>query len=252
MAREAGLGGRINTVLQTCFFHLTELLPPEDAVDSIKEHIRKTYGKRGQVVVRHNEEAVDRAVAGLFKVEKGPGPNGKAMADPVPKVAPDFVKRVTAVMMAGKGDLLPVSAFPVDGTFPTGTARWEKRSIAGEVPIWDPEICIDCGRCALVCPHAAIRFKAFDAGIPIPDGSRRKSRPERTSRGNGSTIQVAPDDCTGCGICVEVCPAKSKEVVKHKALNMLPKQDHLDRERRNFEVFLELPETDRALVNASR
>ena len=172
------------------------------------------------------------------------------MADPVPKVAPDFVARVTALMMAGKGDLLPVSALPVDGTFPTGTARWEKRSIADEIPIWDPDICIDCGRCALVCPHAAIRFKAFEAGTSIPDGFLWKEPTGTDLAGQRIAIQVAPDDCTGCGICVEVCPAKSKEVIKHKALNMAPKHDHLDRERRNFEAFLVIPETDRALVNA--
>ena len=163
---------------------------------------------------------------------------------------PTSSTRITATMMAGRGDLLPVSALPVDGTFPTGTARWEKRSIAEEIPIWDPEICIDCGRCALVCPHAAIRFKAFDAGTAIPDGFLWKEPTGTDLAGQRIAIQVAPDDCTGCGICVEVCPAKSKEVIKHKALNMAPKHDHLDRERRNFEVFLGIRETDRALVNA--
>jgi len=250
IARDAGLGGRVNTVLQTCFFHLTGLLPPDDAVGSIKEHIRKTYGNRGQAVVTRNEDAVDRAVARLFRVEVGPVADGRAMADPVSTVAPDFVTRIIATMMAGRGDLLPVSALPVDGTFPTGTARWEKRSIAEEIPIWDPEICIDCGRCALVCPHAAIRFKAFDAGTTIPEGFLWKEPTGTDLAGQLIAIQVAPEDCTGCGICVEVCPAKSKEVIKHKALNMAPKLDHLERERRNFDVFLGIRETDRALVNA--
>ncbi len=250
IARDAGLGGRVNTVLQTCFFHLTDFLDTDEAVVAIKEHIRKSYGKRGQVVVRRNEEAVDQAIAGLYRVEPGTADSERRIADPVPDVAPDFVKRVTGLMLAGKGDLLPVSALPVDGTFPTGTAMWEKRSIAEEIPIWDPDICIDCGRCALVCPHAAIRFKAFQPDVPVPDGFLWKESTGKDLRGLRITIQVAPDDCTGCGVCVQVCPAKSKEVVSHKAINMEPKGDHLERERRNFSYFLEIPEMDRADVNA--
>ena len=250
IARDAGLGGRTNTVLQTCFFHLTDFLDTEEAKTAIKDQIRKTYGKRGDVVVRRNEEAVDKATAGLFRIEPGPVAGDIFISDPVPEVAPNFVKRVTALMLAGKGDLLPVSALPVDGTFPTGTAQWEKRSIAEEIPIWDPEICIDCGRCALVCPHAAIRFKAFDADVEIPEGFLWKEPTGKDLAGKRIAIQVAPDDCTGCSICVDICPAKSKVMVKHKAINMEPKQDHLDRERRNFEVFLGLPEIDRSEVNA--
>jgi pyruvate-ferredoxin/flavodoxin oxidoreductase len=250
IARDAGLGGRVNTVLQTCFFHLTDFLDTDEAVVAIKEHIRKSYGKRGQVVVQRNEEAVDRAIEGLFRVVPGEVDSATRIADPVPDVAPDFVKRVTGTMLAGKGDLLPVSALPVDGTFPTGTAMWEKRSIAVEIPIWDPDICIDCGRCALVCPHAAIRFKAFEPDVPVPDGFLWKESTGKDLRGLRITIQVAPDDCTGCGVCVEVCPAKSKEVVSHKAINMEPKTDHLERERKNFSYFLEIPEMDRSAVNA--
>jgi pyruvate-ferredoxin/flavodoxin oxidoreductase len=250
IAREAGLGRRVNTVLQTCFFHLTDLLPKAKAIEAIKGQIHKTYGRRGQVVVRRNEDAVDRAVATLARIEVGPFDSGRRIADPIPEIAPDFVKRVTGMIMAGKGDQLPVSALPVDGTFPIGTARWEKRSIAREIPVWDPSICIDCGRCALVCPHASIRFKVFDADIPIPDGFLWKEPTGSDFPGKRVAIQVAPDDCTGCGVCVEVCPAKSKEVVKHKAINMEPKRDHLERERRNFEVFLALPEVHRSEVNA--
>jgi pyruvate-ferredoxin/flavodoxin oxidoreductase len=227
IAIKAGLGGRVNTVLQTCFFHLTDFLSPEESVDAIKQHIQKSYGRRGEVVVRRNEEAVDNAIAGLFKVDVGEATGTIRMTDPVPEIAPDFVKRVTGLMLAGKGDLLPVSALPVDGEFPTGTAMWEKRSIADEIPIWDSDICIDCGRCALVCPHAAILFKAFDPEIPLPEGFLWKESTGKDLRGKRIVIQVAPDDCTGCGICVEVCPAKSKESVKHKAINMEPKTDHL-------------------------
>jgi pyruvate-ferredoxin/flavodoxin oxidoreductase len=250
IAGEAGLGGRINTVLQTCFFHLTDFLATDEALAAIKEQIRKAYGKRGEVVVRRNEQAVDSAVAGLYRVEPGAVASVTGISDLVPDGAPDFVKRVTAMIMAGMGDMLPVSALPVDGTFPTGTAKWEKRSIAHEIPIWDPEICIDCGRCALVCPHAAIRFKAFDAAAEIPDGFLWKEPTGTELAGKRITIQVAPDDCTGCGICVEICPAKSKEVVKHRAINMEPKEEHLERERQNFEAFLNLPEVARSEVNA--
>jgi pyruvate-ferredoxin/flavodoxin oxidoreductase len=250
IARETGLGGRVNTVLQTCFFHLTEFLPADQSVAAIKRHIRDSYGKRGEAVVRRNEEAVDRAIDGLFKVDIGDAEGPLRIADPVPEIAPEFVKRVTAMMLAGKGDLLPVSALPVDGAFPTGTAMWEKRSIADEIPIWDPDICIDCGRCALVCPHAAIRFKAFDPEISVPEGFLWKESTGKDLRGKRIVIQVAPDDCTGCRICVEICPAKSKEIVKHKAINMAPIDDHLERERRNFEYYLEIPEMDRSQVNA--
>jgi pyruvate-ferredoxin/flavodoxin oxidoreductase len=250
IARDAGLGGRVNTVLQTCFFHLTDFLETDQAVASIKDHIRKSYGKRGEVVVRRNEMAVDQALEGLFQVEPGEADSSTRIADPVPEVAPDFVKRVTGMMLAGKGDLLPVSALPVDGSFPTGTAKWEKRSIADEIPIWDPDICIDCGRCALVCPHASIRFKAFDADVEIPEGFLWKESTAKDLRGKRITIQVAPDDCTGCGICVEICPAKSKEAVKHKAINMEPKSEHIEVERERFAAFLDIPEMDRSEVNA--
>jgi pyruvate-ferredoxin/flavodoxin oxidoreductase len=250
IAQDAGLGNRINTVLQTCFFHLTEFLPSEDAVAAIKGYIQKSYGRRGQAVVQRNEKAVDGAIAALFEVKPAEADSTRRIADPVPEIAPDFVKRVTGVMLAGKGDLLPVSALPVDGTFPTGTARWEKRSIATEIPIWEPDLCIDCGRCALVCPHAAILFKAFPADTAVPEGFVWKEPTGKDLSGMRIVIQVAPDDCTGCGVCVEICPAKSKEVVRHKAINMEPIDEHLEEERRNFSYFLEIPEMDRSQVNA--
>ncbi len=252
VADKAGLGGRINTVLQTCFFALTEVLPKKQAVDEIKESIQKTYGKRGETVVKRNYAAVDGAIEAMHEVGVPKKATSKRhMESPVPAHAPDFVQRVTAMIIAGKGDLLPVSAMPVDGTFPTGTTQYEKRSIAMEIPIWDPEICIDCARCALVCPHAAIRVKYYDASElkNAPEGFLSREPKGKEFADKLLTIQVAPDDCTGCGVCVNICPAKSKEEVKHKAINMEPKDDHLDRERERYEYFLSLPEIDRSTAN---
>ena len=251
VAKDVGLGGRINTVLQTCFFNLAGILPAEDAIREIKEAIEKSYGKFGQTVLDRNFAAVDAAVAALEKVEVPAAPTSTSRRPPaVPEVAPDFVQRVTAMMIEGKGDLLPVSAMPVDGTFPTGTTQFEKRSIAQDIPIWDPDICIDCAKCALVCPHAAIRMKVFDPAFleGAPDTFLSKDFRSREMPGNLLTIQVAPDDCTGCGVCVDVCPAKSKEQVKHKSINMMPKLDHLETEQTNYEFFLNIPEPDRKEV----
>ncbi len=253
VAREAGLGGRINTVLQTCFFALAGVLPRDEAIAAIKASIERTYGKRGPAVLERNFAAVDAALAALAPVTVPDAPSGELRVRPaVPAGAPDFVARVTARIAAGEGDLLPVSALPVDGTFPTGTARWEKRSIASEIPIWDPAICIDCARCALVCPHAAIRMKVFEpeALAGAPAGFPAKDWSDRHEPGRLMTIQVAPDDCTGCGVCVSICPAKSKEVAAHRAIDMLPKGDHLAAERERFEFFLDIPEADRAAVRA--
>ena len=245
IARDAGLGDRVNTVLQTCFFELTDVIPADDAIAAIKDAISATYAKRGRAVLERNFAAVDAAIAGLHQVEvPAEITTDRHRTPPVTASAPEFVERVTAAIMAGHGDRLPVSALPVDGTFPTATSQWEKRSIAEEIPIWDPEICIDCGRCALVCPHAAIRMKAFDESAAV-EGLPSKGWTADKSGGTRMTIQVAPDDCTGCGVCVDICPAKSKEVVKHKAINMAPKADHLEVERDRFDRFLALPEADR-------
>jgi len=253
VAKEAGLGSRVNTVLQTCFFKLTNILPFDDAVLAIKDAIVKSYGKRGESVLARNFAAVDAAVDALYAVEVPDVASTTRRRPPtVAPEAPDFVQRVTARMLAGEGDLLPVSALPVDGTFPTDTARWEKRSIAQEIPVWDPAICIDCAKCALVCPHAAIRMKVYEPHdvAQAPETFLHKEWKDREHPGRWMTIQVAPDDCTGCGICVDVCPARSKEEVKHKAIDMAPKRDHLDRERENLEVFLAIPDPTRADVRA--
>jgi pyruvate-ferredoxin/flavodoxin oxidoreductase len=248
VARQTGLGPRINTPMQACFFALAGMLPREKAITYIKSAIRKTYGKRGETVVEQNFAAIDLALERLQQVDvPRAATSRKELRPPVANCDSDFVKRVTASVIAGRGDLLPVSALPVDGTFPTGTSKVEKRSIAAEIPIWDPAICIDCGLCALVCPHAAIRMKIFpqDAKNGSPGTFATKPWKDKELPGHLLSIQVAPDDCTGCGVCVDVCPAKSKEVVRHKAINMQLIDDHLDRERANFAYFLSIPELDR-------
>jgi pyruvate-ferredoxin/flavodoxin oxidoreductase len=253
VATDAGLGSRVNTVLQTCFFALSGILPVEESIRAIKDAIVKTYGKRGETVLSRNFAAVDGALASMHEVSVPTEATSSLRLSPsVPPEAPEFVQRITATMLAGQGDLLPVSALPVDGTFPTDTARWEKRSIAREIPIWDPAICIDCAKCALVCPHAAIRMKVFDPDVleGAPVTFQHKGWKDREHPGRSMTIQVAPDDCTGCGICVEVCPARSKEEVKHKAIDMRPKQDHLETERANWDFFWDIPDPARTDVRA--
>jgi len=254
VASSAGLGSRVNTILQTCFFALAGVLDQTEAVARIKAAIEKSYGKRGRAVVEQNFAAVDAALDSLHDVPVPVAVAGDLhRLPPVPAEAPDFVQRVTAMMIAGKGDLLPVSALPVDGTFPTDTAKWEKRSIAQEIPIWDPDICIDCGKCALVCPHAAIRMKVYEpiTADSAPETFQHKEWRDRDNPGMWMTIQVTPDDCTGCGVCVDVCPAKSKEVVKHKAIDMMPKAEHLDAERANLDFFLDIPPADRREVKVA-
>ena len=254
VAREAGLGARVNTVLQPCFFALAGVLPPEQAIDAIKASIRRTYGKRGELVVERNNAAVDLALEALHEVvvpaEATAAPDESR---PVPASASAFERDVIGELIAARGDRLPVSAFVADGTFPVGTARYEKRSLADELPVWDPEICIDCAKCALVCPHAAIRMKVYEpaALAGAPQGFKHKEWKARDLPGMLMTIQVAPDDCTGCGICIETCPARSKEVAKHKSLDAAPKADHVDMERASWDFFLTIPEIDRALVDGA-
>ncbi len=251
IAREAGLGGRINVGLQTCFFALADVLPREQAIAAIKKAVADTYGKLGEIVVERNEAAVDAALHGLHEVAVPATATSERGRRPVvPEHAPDFVKRVTATIIDGQGDLLPVSAMPVDGTFPTGTARWEKRSIAREIPIWEPELCIQCAKCAIICPHAAIRMKVFDpqARRAAPEAFKAREWLGKDFAGLETTIQVAPDDCTGCGVCVDVCPARDKSWLERKAINMAPKEEHLAAERGSFEFFLDIPELDRTLV----
>ena len=252
VAREAGLGGRINTIMQTCFFQLSGLLPAEEASARIKEAITATYGKRGPAVVQRNHAAVDQALAALHAV---PVPETATATrhrpPPVPDAAPDFVQRVTGVMLAGQGDRLPVSAFPPDGTWPTATSQWEKRNLAVEIPQWDPAICIQCNWCALVCPHAAIRVKAYDPAelVMPPEGFQHVPWKGPDLKGAAYTVQVAPEDCTGCHLCVTVCPAKDKGNPRHKAIDMVPQRPIRERERTNYKFFLSLPEVDRDAVH---
>jgi pyruvate-ferredoxin/flavodoxin oxidoreductase len=251
LAQGADMGTRINTIMQTCFFGIAGILPREAAITHIKQAIEKTYGKRGPEVVRRNSELVDRALAHLHEI---PVPATASAARRRPPVvaerAPDFVQRVTAVMLAGKGDLLPVSAFPVDGTWPVGTAKWEKRNLALEIPVWDPNVCIQCNQCALVCPHAAIRAKVYEESALAGAPPTFKSTPYKAKEHKGSlyTIQVAPEDCTGCNLCVNVCPAKDRTNPRHKAIDMHPQKPLRDAERRNYDFFLALPELDRAEI----
>jgi len=252
IAREAGLGGRINTVMQPCFFALADILPRAQAIDLIKGNVEKTYGRRGRTVVERNFAAIDRALSELHEVHVPQViREGVRRMPRFPADAPDFVTSVTARMLQGQGDLLPVSALPVDGTFPTGTAKWEKRALAKEIPIWDPDLCIDCGKCAIVCPHAAIRMKVYPEadliGAPV-DFPHKSYGGKDLEVGTLLTVQVAPDDCTGCGICVDVCPARSKSEAKHKAIDLESANEHREQERQRYEFFLGIPEVDRSLV----
>ncbi|MFP5330984.1 MAG: 4Fe-4S dicluster domain-containing protein [Acidimicrobiia bacterium] len=226
-------------------------MPLDEAVEAMKAEIGRTYGKRGEAVVRRNHAVIDTALAALEEVEVPTSVPELAIPREAFGGEPDFIRRVTARLIAGQGDLLPVSALPVDGTFPTGTTKYEKRGLATEIPIWDAEICIDCGRCAIACPHAAIRLKVYDPAdlVDQPAGFIWKEAVGRDLAGKYLTVQVAPDDCTGCGVCVDVCPAVSKENASHRAIDMTPIDEFVERERENFEYFLSLPSALRQHVN---
>ncbi|HNB08664.1 MAG TPA: pyruvate:ferredoxin (flavodoxin) oxidoreductase, partial [bacterium] len=251
VAKETGMGGRFNTIMQTCFFAISGILPRDKAIEAIKHAIQKTYGKKGDEIVRINFNAVDQTLTNLKEVNYAGKPlTDRAMRPPVDPLAPDFVKDVTGRMILGDGDTLPVSAMPPDGTFPTNTARWEKRNIALEIPVWDPAVCIQCNKCALVCPHATIRAKVFPETALDGKPEHFKAVPYKGKEFPNSlyTIQVAPEDCTGCGLCVDVCPAKNKQETRLKAIYMQPQSPIRDQERIHWEYFLHLPEADRTQV----
>jgi pyruvate-ferredoxin/flavodoxin oxidoreductase len=245
VARTSQLGNRINTIMQTCFFALSGVLPRDEAITKIKEFIRKSYGKRGEPVIRQNFAAVDAALAHLREIDVPTTANSTIdLKSKVPLDAPEFVRNVTAVMIAGRGDSLPVSAFPEDGTYPVGTTRWEKRNIAQDVPVWEPDLCIECGKCVMVCPHSTIRAKVCSESdlSGAPAGFKHMPAKWREFPDKLYTIQVAVEDCTGCRLCVEVCPAKDKSNVSRKALNMQPQLPLRDSERVNWDYFLTLPD----------
>ncbi|MEW6128577.1 MAG: pyruvate:ferredoxin (flavodoxin) oxidoreductase [Acidobacteriota bacterium] len=254
VARESGMGTRINTVMQVCFFALSGVLPKAEAIVAIKDSIRKTYGKKGDEIVALNLKAVDETLAHLFEVTiPGDVTGNIAMPPPVSPTAPTFVRDVLGKMIACQGDLLPVSALPCDGTYPTATAKWEKRNLALEIPVWDSQVCIQCGKCAMVCPHSVIRIKAYDAKYleGAPESFKSCDARDREWQGLKYTIQVAPEDCTGCGICVDICPAKNKTETRLKALNMQAQPPLRESERDNWDFYLEIPELDRRLIKNS-
>lgn len=249
VAREAGLGGRINTIMQACFFAISGVLPRDEALARIKQAVEKTYGKAGSEVVKRNLAAVDAALGHLHPIEVPAQVTATRGRPPlVAREAPAFVQRVSAVMMAGKGDLLPVSAFPADGTWPVGTSKWEKRSIATEIPVWDAKVCIQCNQCVFVCPHAAIRAKLYEPALLAGAPATFKSDDFRSvdRKGLKYTIQVAPEDCTGCSLCAVICPAKDRTNPRHKALDMADQPPLREAERENWTFFLSLPDPDRA------
>jgi len=251
VAKEAGMGGRINTIMQTCFFAISGVLPREEAIAQIKKAIQKTYAKKGEAVVQKNFAAVDQTLAALHEMAVTGSRSRRHKPPSVAEDAPDFIKRVTGVMLAGKGDLLPVSAFPVDGTWPSGTTKWEKRAIALDIPAWDASLCIQCNKCVLVCPHAAIRAKYYPPSelADAPPTFKSIDFRSTTEKGLKYTIQVSAEDCTGCNLCAVICPAKDKGNPKHKALDMVPMAPLREVEQENFRFFCELPSPDRTKLN---
>jgi len=254
VARNTGMGSRMNTIMQTCFFAISKVLPREQAIEAIRQSIRDTYGKKGEEIVQKNLKAVDETLAHLFEVKIPVQATSHArIPAPFSANAPQFERDVLGTIYAGRGDELPVSAFPADGTFPTGTAKWEKRNIALEIPVWDTRTCIQCGKCAMVCPHAVIRIKVYDSSElkSAPPTFKSTDARDKEWKGMKYTIQVAPEDCTGCGICVDVCPAKNKSETRLKAINMTPQPPLRAPETENWDFFLKIPELDRRKIKVS-
>jgi len=252
VAQKTDMGTRINTIMQTCFFAISGVLPRELAIAEIKKAIKKTYSKRGEAVVQRNYEAVDQTLENLYEVTVPQQITSHiTRRDAVPAEAPEFVKNVLGTIIAGQGDTLPVSAFPVDGTYPTGTTQYEKRNIALEIPVWEPELCIQCGKCSFVCPHASIREKVYDPAHLANAPATWKAVDARWKEFPGTKYSVvgAPEDCTGCGLCVEVCPAKDKSQVGRKAINLAPQPPIREQEAINWDYFRSLPEVDRTMMS---
>jgi pyruvate-ferredoxin/flavodoxin oxidoreductase len=250
VAREAGMGGRINTVMQVCFFALAGVLPKDEAIAQIKNTIRKTYGKKGEEIVQMNINAVDQTLANLYEIvigEVNPNPKSQIQNPKSIDAAPAFVRDVLGKIIAREGDDLPVSALPCDGTYPSGTSKWEKRNIAQEIPVWDPNVCVQCGKCVMVCPHSVIRSKVYEPQQleNAPETFKSVDAKDHDWKELKFTIQVAAEDCTGCALCVDVCPAKNKSTPKLKAINMQPQLPLREQERENWDYFLSIPNPDR-------
>jgi len=254
VARDTGMGSRMNTIMQVCFFAISKVLPRDEAIEAIRKSIWATYGKKGEEIVQRNLRAVDETLTYLDEVEV---PNVVSssieITAPFPGDVPKYEREVLSAISAGHGDELPVSAFPADGTFPTGTAKWEKRNLALEIPVWDTNICIQCGKCAMVCPHATIRIKVYDSAQlqNAPMTFKSANARDKEWQGLKYTIQVAPEDCTGCGICVDICPVKNKSETRLKAINMRPQLPLRATERENWEFFGKIPELDRRKIKVS-
>ena len=255
VAKDSGMGNRINTIMQTCFFAISGILPVDRAIEKIKESIRKTYGKRGEAVVKMNFEAVDHALAHLHQVTVPSEANSLFdIRRPVPLEAPAFVQKTLAPIIALDGDSLPTSAMPEDGTFPSATTQWERRNIALEIPVWDPAVCIQCGKCSIVCPHATIRGKVYESALLDRAPATFQSAPARWKEfpGTSFSVQVAPEDCTGCGLCIGNCPAKNKKESGLRAINMHPQPPLRTQEVENWAFFLSLPEADRSKLKMNQ
>ncbi len=255
VAEESGMGRRINTVMQVCFFAISGVLPREKAISAIKDSIKKTYGKKGDEIVKMNIQAVDNTLENLFEVKvPATSTSNFDILAPVPENSPVFVKNVIGEIIAGRGDELPVSVFPIDGTWPTATTQYERRNIALEIPTWDKDICIQCGKCAIVCPHASIRIKVYDESFiaNAPATFKHCNAKDKEFAGMKYTIQVAPADCTGCGVCVEVCPAKNKSNVSLKAINMEHQLPLRETETKNWDYFMSIPDIDRAKLKVNQ
>lgn len=254
VAEASGMGRRINTVMQVCFFAISGVLPRDEAIAAIKQSIRYSYGRKGEEVVNMNLKAVDNTLEHLHEVKYGNDiTSGFDVALPVPANAPDFVKNVLGEIIAGRGDNLPVSVFPKDGTYPLATTQWERRNIALQIPVWDEDICIQCGKCAMVCPHATIRIKVYDPKYleNAPESFKAIDASDKEFKGRKYSIQIAPEDCTGCGVCVEVCPVKNKTNTSLKSLNMAPQPPLREQEAKNWDFFMSIPDMDRTEIKTS-